>query len=218
VVRRRSPKLGRRPYKREPKRTFYIFCEGRRTEPEYFSALKRRYSNTLIRISAVGACGDPAQVVAKAKSKLDSLPKSQKFEKVSSFEEGDEVWAIFDRDEHDRSRFEDAVKACLQSDIGLGLSNPCFELWLALHEEDFNKLMNSSQMQKYYKRRRPEYNENSGKCPNFDEIIDRLEKAEERAERMLEQRKKEGDENGLPSTTVGRLTFRIRDASSKSGR
>ena len=44
-----------------------------------------------------------------------------------SFEENDQVWAVFDRDEH--PRFDEAIALCDGHGVLVGRSNPCFELW-----------------------------------------------------------------------------------------
>lgn len=46
----------------------------------------------------------------------------------------DEIWCVFDRDEH--PHVEQAIHEARASRIGTALSNPCFELWLVLHVED----------------------------------------------------------------------------------
>jgi hypothetical protein len=54
-----------------------------------------------------------------------------------SYEENDEIWTVFDRDAH--PQFDEAVKLCEQNRVGVARSNPCFELWLILHEADYDK-------------------------------------------------------------------------------
>ena len=44
---------------------------------------------------------------------------------------------MFDRDEH--PHFDAAVELCKAHHIGVGRSNPCFELWLILHERDYDR-------------------------------------------------------------------------------
>ena len=68
--------------------------------------------------------------------------------KKDSFEERDEVWAVFDRDEH--PRFDDAVKLCEKHGVRVGRSDPCFELWLILHEQEYDKYDNRRQVQRLW--------------------------------------------------------------------
>ena len=53
------------------------------------------------------------------------------------FEEQDQVWVVFDRDEHER--FDEAVSLCEANGIGVARSNPCFEVWLILHMVDYDR-------------------------------------------------------------------------------
>lgn len=49
-------------------------------------------------------------------------------------QEFDEIWCVFDQDEHaDVTR---AIREARDSGIRTALSSPCFDLWLLLHVED----------------------------------------------------------------------------------
>ena len=127
-----------------------------------------------------------------------------------SFEEGDQVWAVFDRDEH--PRFNEAVDLCAQKGVGVARSDPCFELWLILHECDYNQACTRFDVQNEFASRRPEYDRDGAKTPDCADLVQRVEEAERRAEAQLQRRVAEGDPHGNPSTTVGRLTRAIREA------
>ena len=72
-----------------------------------------------------------------------------------SFEENDEIWVAFDRD--DQTRFEEAIALCKNHGIKVGRSNPCFEVWLILHIQEYNQIRPSNQMQALLSKLRPEY-------------------------------------------------------------
>ena len=188
-----------------------MFCEGKNTEPAYFGAIRRVYRDTLISMEIVPAVGVPYTIAEKA---VEHLQKQRR--KKDSFEKNDQVWAIFDKDEH--PRFDDAVALCEQHGVHVGRSNPCFELWLVLHEKDHDRTENRHEMQKILESLRPEYDQDSGKTPDCDEMINRVEDAEERSERQLQNREQGGRPHGNPSTTVGRLTRTIREAAKLAGR
>lgn len=128
----------------------------------------------------------------------------------SSFEEKDVVWAVFDRDEH--PNYCEAINLCEKHGIGVARSNPCFELWLILHESDFDRPDDRHAVQTELERIRPEYDRQGRKTPDCDEMVSRVMKAEERAEQLLSRRSEEGIPHGCPSTTVGKLTMAIRNA------
>ena len=199
---RRTPDLKRRAPNREPKRRFVLFCEGRNTEPAYFEAVKRAFSGTLIAVE--GGVGVPMTVAEKATAEAKS--RKQK----NSFEKGDRIWAVFDRDAH--PRFEEAVALCKQHGVGVARSDPCFELWLILHKRNYDQPCDRREAQSELELLRPEYDRRRRKMPDCADMMSRVEEAEERAEAQLYRREEERTPHGNPSTTVFRLTRAIRDA------
>ena len=209
--RRSTPNLKRKNPRLEPKRRFILFCEGEKTEIEYFNALRRTCSKTLIALEAHGGVGVPKTIASKAIEEARSLgltPKSRR--KKDSYEERDQVWAIFDRDDH--PHFDEAVRDCESQNVGVARSNPCFELWLILHEQNYDRAEHRHAMQKLLAQLRSEYDPDGAKTPKCDDLVKRVEEAERRAERGLRNRETGGDPYGNPSTTVGRLTHAIREA------
>ena len=215
MARRRAGSLKRRRYIRQPRRRFLVFCEGAKTEPAYFAALNRAFREALIRVETIAPAGVPytlAQSAAQLARQLGLARGSRK--PLNSFEEGDEIWAVFDRDEH--PRYAEAVRLCEDTGVKVGHSNPCFELWLILHEEEFDKPDGRSALQRHLRKLRPEYDPGKGKTPNCAALVARVEEAELRAEAQLERRKADGAADGRPSTTVGRLTRTIREAARRA--
>lgn len=211
MSKRKIPKVRRHFARREPKRRFILFCEGGNTEPEYFSAIERCFDSALISIKKHSAVGVPMTIARKAVefAKEEGLLRSSR-RRRSSFEEKDEVWAVFDRDEHDK--YSEAVNLCETHDIGVARSNPCFELWLILHETDFDRPDDRHAVQKKLSRLRSEYDKRGNKTPDCNDMVSRVMEAEERADQMLSRRREEGIPYGCPSTTVGELTKSIRKA------
>ena len=212
MSRRKISPIKQHKSQREPKRRFVLFCEGRNTEPAYFSALKRAWVGTLIDVESKSGVGVPMTIATEAVkfAQTQGLTNTSR-RKKSSFERKDEVWAVFDRDDH--PNFDEAVRVCLDNGVGVARSNPCFELWLVLHEKDHDKPDNRYDVQRTLKKLRPEYDNRRGKIPNCDELVTRVESAEGRGSVLIERREKEGNPYGNPSTTVGVLTRAIRLAS-----
>ncbi len=210
--RRAGPGLGRHGPRREPKRRFVLFCEGRNTEPAYFDAIKHACSSTLIAMEIVPATGVPLTIAERAAEEAGAHKRRRG--KKDSFEEGDQVWAVFDRDEH--PRFAEAVALCERRGVGVARSDPCFELWLILHERDYDPSCDRHDAQRELKRLRPEYDRDGAKTPDCDDMVKRVEEAERRAEAQLHHRQRERAPYGNPSTTVGRLTRAIRDADERA--
>ena len=174
------------------------------------------YRDALISVKAVPAVGVPYTIAEKAVEHARELGIARNSRrKMDSFEENDQVWAVFDRDEH--PRFDEAVALCEQYGVHVGRSNPCFELWLILHETEYDRAEARHGMQKILESLRPEYDSDSGKTPDCDEMIARIEEAEKRSERQLLAREDGDNPYGNPSTTVGRLTRAIREAAKLAG-
>ena len=128
------PALKRHRPKREPKRRFIIFCEGKKTEPAYFAALRNECAGAQIEVETIPGVGVPHTVAKSAAERARELALRRR-QAPNSFEENDQVWAVFNRDL--TPHFEEAVGLCERNRIGVGRSNPCFEAWLILHVEDF---------------------------------------------------------------------------------
>ena len=199
--------LKRRAARREPARRFILFCEGEKTEPAYFDALRRSIGNALVEVTAIHA-GVPMTIAGRA------VERARRRKGKDSFEQHDQVWAVFDRDEH--PNYEDATRLCEQHKVRVARSNPCFEVWLILHEEDYQRPDDRHQAQAHLRKLRPEYDPAGSKTCNFREMIARIEHAEERARRQLQLREEEGPPFAPPSTTVGHLTEAIRKAAKEA--
>jgi hypothetical protein len=192
--------LRRKNHTRETKKRFFVFCEGENTEPHYFKALRRTCDQMLITVRTIPAgtalpCAEAA--IAERKRK-----------RTEWFEKDDQVWAVFDHD--DDPHFDQAVALCHRHGIGVGWSNPCFEVWLILHQEDFNRDGDARAVQKHLERIHPAYDASRDKIPDSAALIKTIEDAEKRAESLLKNREAEGLPHGRPSTTVHRLTKAIR--------
>ena len=101
---RSVPDLKRRKAQLAPRRRFILFLEGGKTEPAYFDALQRACRGALIDIESHPGMGVPYTIAEKAVErarKLGLAPRSRR--RKDSFEDRDQVWAVFDRDEHPRS-------------------------------------------------------------------------------------------------------------------
>ena len=58
----------------------------------------------------------------------------QKSRRRRSQEEFDEIWCVFDRDDH--PDISGTLQTARDRNIRVAFSNPCFELWLVLHVAD----------------------------------------------------------------------------------
>lgn len=143
----------------------------------------------------VECCGQvPTSLSAKAKE----------FHKQSkSIAEGDLIWVVFDRDEHDHVKRElDSLKAM---EISVGYSNPCFELWLLYHFRDHHAPDDRNKVKKLLSEVCEGYCEKKLVLLDASEMNANLDEARARAKSGVEARASEGSELGAPSSTVYEL-------------
>jgi hypothetical protein len=207
--------FARRPATRLPKSRFIIYCEGEKTEPGYFNALGRVLRGSLIELE-LQPTGVPKTIAERAvkRARQEGLAKASRRRPQYSFQANDQVWAVFDRDEH--PSYEQSIDHCTHYGVGVGRSNPCFEIWLILHDEDFHRSDDRHQVCRHLRKLHPEYDPDGSKSCDWPKLIEHIEMAEIRAAEQLEQREREGTPYGRPSTTVGHLTAAIREAAAKS--
>lgn len=124
---RNGKPLNRSAEKRRELRTIVVFCEGRRSEPDYIGGVKRLpgvADNTALNIEVHPEQGTPLTLVEMAvKRKRDP--------------EVDECWCLFDVEwPQNHPNLDSAVAMAKAGGIHLAISNPCFEIWLILHYKD----------------------------------------------------------------------------------
>ncbi len=214
MKKRRNERIGRRKPTRNPKVRFTLFCEGRKTEPQYFKALRSQYNGSLVSIQF----GDKGRAPITLAEKALKFAKSTRATKGGRgrrnlFEEHDEVWVVFDRDEHER--FDEAVSLCEANRIGVARSNPCFEVWLILHMVDYGRQDDRHRVKDEFHRLLSEHRRELPGNAGFESLMTAIEAAEERGEKLNQRRRAEGNPYGRPSTTVGELTRAIRNASNR---
>lgn len=77
----------------------------------------------------------------------------QKFEREYQLGDGDELWLAVDVDRWKEKMLASIASLCLQKRINLAISNPCFELWLALHlDADLPSLMSSRSLERHIRK------------------------------------------------------------------
>ena len=205
-----AKRLNRGQTAREAKRGFVLVCEGRITEPRYFRAIRRARAGGGVAVQILEGVGVPMAVAKRAVATAGNGQNRGKKPAGS----GDRIWAVFDRDSH--PEYEEAVALCERHGVEVARSDPCFELWLILHIEQYDKACSNDDVQRRLEALRPEYGRRGAKTLDFTALMDRVEKAEEHAAAQLQSRRQEGNPFGNPSTTVGRLTRAIREASGSS--
>jgi hypothetical protein len=95
----------RRPARRtaflQPRKRLLVVCEGELTEPSYLEGFRDWVRNPLVSIRIAEEHGDPLHCVRSAKRLRDEARQDAKSQRDDNLE-FDEVWAVFDRDDHER--------------------------------------------------------------------------------------------------------------------
>jgi hypothetical protein len=160
----------------------------------------------LVDVRPIGGAGAPKTIVKKASDELRKVRRSG-----NSFERNDEVWAAFDRDEHDDVLL--CLNNCVQGGIEVAFSNPCIEQWAIIHFQNpvSDAPLTRHQAQSALEELMPNYKKSSSKIFDFNELKDRYEVAVANAKLLKGRREAEGDPHGAPVTTFHLLTERIRE-------
>ena len=99
-------------------------------------------------IKTIGVESSPKVIVEKA---VQHYKDNQKDARKGKAPFWDDVWVVFDRDEH--VEFETSIERCRSVGIGAAFSNPCFELWLILHDSELDGPLTRHEAQKICRER-----------------------------------------------------------------
>ncbi len=189
---------------RDEKRVFRLHVEGRITEREYFQCIKSRD----VHLSFAQSAGlDPKSLVRNAR---DDMKQRRRQKSKGDF---DELWCVFDVDEHER--LAEALSDARTSGLDVVVSNPCFELWLVLRVSDQSAFISRSHIQRQCER----IGLTDGKHLAND-VCERLREntldAKNRAVDLSNSHVTAGtNELANPSSTVWRLVDRLIHSASK---
>lgn len=134
----------------QPKKSFYIICEGEKTEKQYFNGIFNFRSvlkiNQLIDIVVIEQAEGqehiphPVHIVNGCIDLIDNEDGTQT-DLINYDPDIDEIWVVFDRDP--KTLFEEQYKEirskCNKYKINIGFTNPTFEFWLLLHLPDIDQ-------------------------------------------------------------------------------
>lgn len=163
---------------RQLRPVLHIFCEGRKTEPNYIEHYKDLFCLAK-RASIVVEKTDkttPVQLVEEAVQKKAS----------PSVGKDDEFWVVYDREspaKYDEKFHQEARDKAVAAGINIALSNVCFEVWLLMHFQPTCAACNTCEElvgRKDFKAHFPDY-EKGAECTYTAEQI---ETARRNAEKM----------------------------------
>lgn len=180
-----------------------IFVEGLETEERYLNYWARLHRHrVLVRIDQFR--GAPLSLVKRAVSAVERGAREAKRGRGKAY---DEVWCVFDVDEH--PNLDTAKALAAQHGIHLAISNPCLELWFLLHFTD-----RSAYLDRHAAQRLARGHLNCGKVLTeaaLESMAARYDEAVRRAVRLDEKHAGDGSAAGAnPSCGLWPLVNRIR--------
>lgn len=190
--------------KREPYDVVLIVCEGAKTEPAYFTALKNE-----LRLSSANShiCGKEC-----GSAPLSVVDHALQLSRNNA--DYDRIFCVFDKDRHETYQAAIDKVRKRRTKIEAITSIPCFEFWLLLHFEDSAHYYvaaggNSAcdMVIRDFKKHISEYEK--GVTAIFDKTYPSVDTAIRRAE-LLEQRQSESGADN-PSTKVHRIVRYLRE-------
>ncbi len=112
------------------RRELLVFTEGEKTEEGYLIHWWRA-NRDQVTVTIDDFHGGPLPLVDRAAAAKRTEASEERRGRGRSH---DEVWCVFDRDEH--PNVPQALDKAASNGIGIALSNPCIELWFLLHFDD----------------------------------------------------------------------------------
>lgn len=150
---------GRKSAFRQADITFILFCEGTKTEPNYFKKFP--------------VLSASVQTVGTAHSTMSLIEYGEEYLKDHK-DEFDEIWFVFDKDSFSDRNFNEAIRYCEKrkhQGYHAAYSNEAFELWYLLHFERVKKGVSRSQYgEMLTKRLKEPYKKNS--TTMYDDLLE----------------------------------------------
>ena len=124
----------RREAFKEPRKSILIVCEGEKTEPIYFNALKETLRLIMVDVEIVGEGGAPITVVNRAIALREDRKDIVKKRKSLTKAVYEVIYCVIDVEAPiPHESLANAVSKAKDNKLEVILSNPCFEYWYILH-------------------------------------------------------------------------------------
>lgn len=156
--------------------------EGNKTEPNYFDEIKKRYKASTLNI--VLLTRSQGNTLSAPKHVIEQL---RCYKQQNRIKQTDELWLVIDKDRWPEQQLSEVAAECSTNRYELGLSNPCFEIWLVLHYQDLSALAEAEKRllcsSRHTKTRWSEI-KNRETIKNFMQLTERINTAVVNAEKL----------------------------------
>lgn len=171
-----------------------VFTEGKNSEPDYVNGLKKLphiAENVTLNLELRPEHGVPLTLV--------KLAVAQKQDP-----EVDECWCIFDVEwPKNHPNLNAALSLANSNGVLLAVSNPCFEVWLILHHQDYTKFCDTSAAESFSRA----LDKRAGKSIDASRYMPLRELAADRASRLEIRHKRDGTEFPHDNPSSGMHAF-----------
>lgn len=181
-----------RPETHWSKKPLYVIAtEGEVTEKVYFNGLFRRKNIRMPILETTKGNSSPEKVLKRLiryKNEYNASP--------------DELWLVIDRDSWEKKSLETIKRECESKGFNLMISNPCFELWLLLHQKNPKQPLTGKDCEREIKKFIPGFSKSNY---NLSDLLENINKAINHAKRLDHK----NTINHAPSTKVFELVEKL---------
>jgi len=205
----------RREAFKEPRKSILIVCEGEKTEPIYFKALKERLRLIMVDVEIVGEGAAPITVVNSA---IELREERKQIASKSLTKTAYEIiYCVIDVEApQPHGSLTDAVIKAKDNKLEIILSNPCFEYWYILHFRKTSAPFNTSQDAKSALRREHHtYSESDTTI--FNVVYPKTSDAIKHSKEVLQEQHNDAEDlsDCNPSTHVHKIVEYLQNMSQK---
>lgn len=205
---------GRTTATRQPRDRFLIVAGGM-TEGEYFEYIRQSLASTPLKLDVESKGRNPAALLSRAIDLRDEDRREARRnnDRANVYKR---VWVVTDTDDF-TAELLDLLAVASGDGIDLIISNPCFELWMVLHDRAYGKYCATPQIQAVAKSKGLLTGRN-----NKSIVLDKIHGNFERAEVFSQQLRQRHDDDGRafpddnPSTSVDTIVRTLIESARRS--
>ncbi|MBC8470047.1 MAG: RloB domain-containing protein [Planctomycetes bacterium] len=204
---RKIDEYKRREAFKEPYKSVLIVCEGKKTEPIYFSLLKSNLRLAMVEVKIVGEGAAPINVVDRAIELIEERKLLVRERKSLTKVEYEVVYCVIDVEAPiPHESLARAIDKARGNKLDVILSNPCFEYWYVLHFRKTSAPFSSSRNVKSTLRQiHPAYSESDTTI--FNVVYPKTSDAIKHSKEVLKEQHNNAEDlrNCNPSTHVHKI-------------
>ena len=195
---------------------FYIFCEGTKTEPNYFRGIKKRIEKKAIYKNSIFV-----DIQGVGEGTLKIIDKAEQYVKKNCLKDA-EVWIVYDKDDFSPDDFNKVAEraSALNNNTdnivyNVAWSNQCIEYWFILYFDYYTANNDRSQYityltEKFKSLKIGNYIKNDPDIFEKLETYGNSERAVKHAEKRLQELQNCSDAKKVPATKVHLLYQKLK--------